>query len=163
MSTGREKDQKDFDLEQMVKIIDSALESDDQRIKDALRALMTITVLCSADHPDQVMKNGPLSRMFEDMQNLARRLSRMEDELNDVKMRMPRTRAEPYMPTVPANPWPTTPSTGPWIGSDPNRPTPMWGPSTTFTAGDDVSDKGAKATSTTMLAEDFLKELEQKR
>ena len=45
MSTGRMKDQKDFDLEQIVRVIDSALESDDQRIKDALRALMTITVL----------------------------------------------------------------------------------------------------------------------
>ena len=27
MSTGREKDQKDFDLEQIVKVIDTALES----------------------------------------------------------------------------------------------------------------------------------------
>mgnify|MGYP003350744495 CR=1 FL=1 len=61
MSTGRMKDQSDFDLEQMVKIIDQALESDDQRIKDALRALMTVTVLCTAEHPDQVPLQMPLS------------------------------------------------------------------------------------------------------
>ena len=67
MSSGRMKDQKDFDLEQIIKVLDQALESDDQRIKDALRALMTITVLCTAEHPDQVLTHGPLSRLFEDM------------------------------------------------------------------------------------------------
>jgi len=171
MSTGRLKDQQDFDLEQIIKILDQALESDDQRIKDALRALLTVTVLCSAQHPDQALKNGPLSRLFEDMHNLNRRLGRMEDELNDVKMRMPRPRAEPYTP-------PTTypgPSTGPWIGTDPNRPTPMWGPSWT-SAGDDPSYKGASASSandftewqdmassgTAALAEDFLRDLNEK-
>lgn len=169
MSTGRNKDQQDFDLEQIIKLLDQALESDDQRIKDALRALLTITVLCSAQHPDQALKNGPLSRLFEDMHNLNRRLGRMEDELNDVKMRMPRPRAEPYTP-------PTTypsPLTGPWIGTDPTRPTPMWGPSWSsssdwgdlpdikkWAAGDDPGYKGSSASTT--LAEDFLRELEKK-
>ena len=155
MSTSREKDQSDFDLEQMVKIIDSALESDDQRIKDALRGLMTITVLCTAEHPDQVMKNGPLARLFEDMRNLNQRLGRLEDELNQVKWNQQRTKTEPFMPTAPA--------TNPWTGTNPNGPKPMWGPSytsTTFKAGDDPSYKGAS--SSTKLAEDFLRELESK-
>lgn len=157
MSTGRQKDQKDFDLEQIVKIMDQALESDDQRIKDALRALMTVTVLCTAEHPDQVLRHGPLSRMVEDLHNMAKRLSRLEDELNDVKMRMPTPRAEPYMPTTPAVPgiYPN-PSTGPWIGTDLTRPTPMYGPSWT-SAGDDPTYRGASGSS--RLAEDFLKEL----
>ena len=163
MSTGRMKDQSDYDLEQMVKIIDSALESDDQRIKDALRGLMTITVLCTAEHPDQVMKEGPLARLFEDMQNLNRRLGRMEDELNQLRWDQQRKQTEPFMPTVPAtNPWPATPypsTTGPWVGSDPKAPKPMWGPSWT-SAGDDPSYKGAS--SSAKLAEDFLRELESK-
>ena len=85
MSSARMKDQKDFDLEQIVKVLDQALESDDQRIKDALRALMTITVLCTAEHPDQVLTHGPLSRLFEDMRNLNQRLGRLEDELKKEK------------------------------------------------------------------------------
>ena len=170
MSTGREKDQKDFDLEQIVRVLDQALESDDQRIKDALRALMTITVLCTAEHPDQVMKNGPLSRLFEDMRNLNNRLGRLEDELNQVKWSQQKKQVEPYMPTTPAqSPWiaPT-----PWTGTNPNGPKPMWGPSMT-SAGDDPGYKGASATSANdftewqdiakqKLAEDFLKELESK-
>ena len=174
MSTARMKDQKDFDLEQIVKIIDQALESDDQRIKDALRALMTITVLCTAEHPDQALRNGPFARLLEDYNNLARRLSRLEDEVSDVKHRIPKPSAAPYTPpggpygpiTNP-NPW-TSPSTGPWLGTNPNSPKPMWGPSWT-SAGDDPGYKGAGgtswdglATTTHKLAEDFLKELESK-
>lgn len=160
MSTARIKDQKDFDLEQMVKIIDSALESGDPRVKDALRGLLTITVLCTAENPDQAVRYGPLARIMEDHNDLARRLNRLEDELNNVKMLMPRSRAEPYTP-------PTT--TNPWTGTNPNAPKPHWGPtwtSTTFSAGDDVTDKGAWANTpggSAKLAEDFLKELEQKQ
>lgn len=176
MSSAREKDQKDFDLEQMVKIIDQALESDDQRIKDALRALMTITVLCTAEHPDQVLRNGPFARLLEDYNNLARRLSRLEDEVTDVKHRMPKPTAAPYTPPGTTNPFAppyTSPSTGPWIGTNPNGPKPMWGPSWTsgtWSAGDDPNYTGAGgkswdglATTTHKLAEDFLKELEEKR
>lgn len=161
MSTGREKDQKDFDLEQIVQIIDQALESDDQRIKDALRALMTITVLCTAEHPDQVLTHGPLSRLFEDMRNLNNRLGRLEDDLNKVKWDQQKKQVEPYMPTVPA-------VGQPWTGTNPNGPKPMWGPSMT-SAGDDPNYKGASATGLNWdslakhkLAEDFLRELEKK-
>ena len=98
MSSGRMKDQKDFDLEQIVKVLDQALESDDQRIKDALRALMTITVLCTAEHPDQVLTHGPLSRLFEDMRNLNQRLGRLEDELNKVKWDQQKRQVEPFTP-----------------------------------------------------------------
>jgi len=170
MSTGREKDQKDFDLEQIVEIFDTALESDDQRIKDALRALLTITVLCTAERPQEKVM-GPFERMLDDMRNLNRRLGRLEDEVQDLRNRMPTPRAEPYQPySPPTNPWApvTSPSTGPWIGTNPNGPKPMWGPSWT-SAGDDPGYKGAGGmawdglTPTShKLAEDFLKELESK-
>jgi hypothetical protein len=174
------KDQKDFDLEQIVSIIDQALESDDQRIKDALRALMTITVLCTAQHPDQALRNGPFARLLEDYNNLARRLSRLEDEVTNVKNRMPPATAAPYTPPSgspfvpnPNTGWPGT--VGPWIGTNPNGPKPMWGPSWT-SAGDDPEYKGATSSKADisvtmygmgkptdgMLAEEFLKELESK-
>lgn len=165
MSTGREKDQKDYDLEQIVRIMDNAIESDDQRIKDALRALLTITVLCTAEHPDQAVRNGPFARLLEDYNNLARRLSRLEDEVTNVKNRMPPPTAAPFTPPPggPYGPWigsPTTGPGGPWTGTNPNGPKPMWGPSWT-SAGDDPAYKGATGSST-MLAEDFLRKLQEK-
>ena len=162
MSTGRLKDQKDFDLEQIVKIIDAALESDDQRIKDALRALMTITVLCTAEHPDQAIK-GPLGRLQEDYNNLNRRLSSLEDDVRKMQWDQQKQKVEPFTP--PYNPgrpvgYPTT-----------GQPKPMWGPSWSSTdvsslpdvkkwsAGDDPSYKGSSAS--VSLADDFLKKLGQ--
>lgn len=163
MSTGREKDQKDFDLEQIIRVIDQALESDDQRIKDALRALMTITVLCTAEHPDQALRYGPLARVFEDNRNLNNRLSRVEDDVRKLQWDQQKKQVEPYMPTIPTprpppfGPTPTPP-TSPWISpNDPTKPKPMWGPS--LSSGDDPDYKGA---SSSVLAEDFLKELEKK-
>ena len=161
MSTGRLKDQKDFDLEQIVRVIDSALESDDQRIKDALRALMTITVLCTAEHPDQTLRNGPLARVFEDYHNLARRLSSLEDDvrkIQKIQWDQQKQKVEPFTPPFnPGSPFGPNPTTG-WPGTnDPTKPKPMWG--STFSAGDDPSYKGASAG---ILAEDFIKELEKR-
>jgi hypothetical protein len=155
MSASREKDQKDFDLEQIVRVIDSALESDDQRIKDALRALMTITVLCTAEHPDQMLKNGPLARVFEDMRNLNQRLGRLEDDLNKIKWNHEQKRQiEPFIP--PYQP-PTSPYDPRVYPNDPTKVKPMW--DSTWSAGDDPNYKGA---SSGMLAEDFIKELEKR-
>lgn len=108
MSASREKDQKDYDLEQIVKIFDTALESDDQRIKDALRALLTITVLCTAEHPQEKIM-GPFERMRDDMRHLVRRLSDLEDELRLIKKaaESPARRVNAYGP-IPGSSWPST-------------------------------------------------------
>lgn len=165
MSTGREKDQKDFDLEQIVRVIDSALESDDQRIKDALRALMTITVLCTAEHPDQAFK-GPLARLLEDHNNLNRRLGMVEDDVRKMQWEKQKQKVEPFTPPYnPGGPFGPNPTTG-WPG--PTNPKPMWGgggwSSTEWSslpdvkkwaAGDDPGYQGASA-------EEFIKSLEGK-
>jgi hypothetical protein len=147
MSTGREKDQKDFDLEQIVRVIDSALESDDPRIKDALRQLMTITVLCTAEHPDQTLRNGPLARVFEDYNNLARRLSSLEDDVRKIQWDQQKQKVEPFTPPFnPGSPFGPNPTTG-WPGTnDPTKPKPMW--NSTWSAGDDPNYKGATASFT---------------
>ena len=168
MSTGRLKDQKDFDLEQIVRVIDSALESDDQRIKDALRALMTITVLCTAEHPDQAIK-GPLARLLEDHNDLNRRLCMVEDDIRKIQWNQQKSQVEPFTPPYnPGSPFGPNPTTG-WPGTnDPTRPKPMFGPEwsstdvgdiKTWSAGDDPNYRGSSASSTS--AEDFLKRLEQ--
>jgi hypothetical protein len=146
------KDQKDFDLEQIVRVIDQALESDDQRIKDALRALMTITVLCTAEHPDQALRNGPLARVFEDYNNLARRLSSLEDDVRKIQWDQQKQKVEPFAPPFnPGSPFGPNPTTG-WPGTnDPTKPKPMW--DSTWSAGDDPNYKGASA-------EEFIKSLE---
>lgn len=152
MSTGREKDQKDFDLEQIVRVIDSALESNDQRIKDALRALMTITVLCTAEHPDQAIK-GPLSRLMDDVRELNRRVYDVEDKLHQLKWSREHKLVEPVNP--PYQP-PTSPH-DPRVY--PNDPSPMWAWDPSWSAGDDPNYKGAQGA---ILAEDFIKELEKR-
>ena len=151
MSTGRMKDQKDFDLEQIVRIIDQALESDDQRIKDALRALMTVTVLCTAEHPDQAI-TGPLGRLQEDYNNLNRRVNMLEDEVRKMLWDQQKQKVEPFAP--PYNPGsPFGPDGYPTTG----QPKPMWGSS--WSAGDDPGYKGASSSSNI----DQIRELLSKR
>jgi hypothetical protein len=85
MSASREKDQKDYDLEQLIQVIDSALTSDNAAVQNALRSLLLISTIVSAEHPDQVLANGPLSRMYDDVRHLARRLGDLENEVSDLK------------------------------------------------------------------------------
>lgn len=149
MSTGREKDQKDYDLERIVAVLDEALTSDNPAVQNALRSLLMIATIVSSEHPDQVMKSGPLSRMFEDMRNLNNRLSRMEDELNQMKWNQQKQQVEPFMPTI-------GPNTQPWTGTNPNRPTPTW--TSSFSAGDDPTYKGASS-----KLDELTKYLEEKK
>ena len=134
MSAGREKDQKDYGLENLVKVIDTALTSDNVAVQNALRSLLLVATIVSAEHPDQVL-HGPLARVFEDYRNLSFRLSNLEDEVGDLR-RMALTKTEtPFAPISAGSP---TPFTDPW-----NKPTPMW--NTTWSAGDDPNYKGAQA------------------
>ena len=149
MSTGREKDQKDYDLERIVAVLDEALTSDNPAVQNALRSLLMIATIVSSEHPDQVMKSGPLSRMFEDMRNLNNRLSRMEDELNQMKWNQQKQQVEPFLPTI-------GPNTQPWTGTNPNRPTPTW--TSSFSAGDDPTYKGASS-----KLDELTKYLEEKK
>jgi hypothetical protein len=152
MSAGREKDQKDYDLEDLVKVIDTALTSDNVAVQNALRSLLLVSTIVSAEHPDQIVRHGPLARVFEDYYHLGRRLSNLEDEVGDLR-RMALTKTEapftpPYNPGMPFGPNPTTG----WPGTnDPTKPKPMW--DTTWSAGDDPNYKGAQSVLESMKAD----------
>jgi hypothetical protein len=145
MSAGREKDQNDYDLEQIVKVIDSALTSDNVAVQNALRSLLLVATIVSAEHPDQTLRNGPLARVFEDYNNLARRLSSLEDDVRKIQWDQQKQKVEPFAPPYnPGSPFGPNPTTG-WPGTnDPTKPTPMW--ESTWSAGDDPNYKGASST-----------------
>ena len=81
MSAAREKDQADFDLERFVDMFDEAMTSRDPRVIDALRGLMMIVTLTRPESRNSGLHDraeGPLRRLFEDMNHLHRRVERME-------------------------------------------------------------------------------------
>lgn len=83
----REKDQADFDLERLIDIFDEALTSRDPRVIDTLRSLMMITALTRPESRNSGLHDrnaGPLRRLYDDVQNLNRRLHRVENELQQV-------------------------------------------------------------------------------
>jgi hypothetical protein len=86
----REKDSSDYDLERLTELFDEALTSNDPRVKNALRQLMMMVVLTSADHEDrdkQRLTNrvGPMRRMQEDINDLRRSLEILRHEMQTVQ------------------------------------------------------------------------------
>jgi hypothetical protein len=84
MITAREKDQADFDLERFIDMFDDALRSQDPRVIDALRSLMMMVILTKPESRDQISdrNHGPLRRLYEDMNHITHRLSRLESEVH---------------------------------------------------------------------------------
>lgn len=67
----------DIRLEKITGLLDQALASDDERIKDALRALLTVTVLCSED-PNAKSFIGPFKKLVDDLDAADHRISQLE-------------------------------------------------------------------------------------
>jgi hypothetical protein len=82
MGAAREKDQADFDLERFINLFDEAMTSKDPRVIETLRSLMMIVTLTRPETGTVSVDRhqGPLRRLFEDMHNLNRRVSCMEEE-----------------------------------------------------------------------------------
>ena len=86
MSGSREKDQADFDLERFVDMFDEALTSQDPRVMDALRSLMMIVTLTRPESKtEHSRRDGPLRRLFEDMNHLNRRMHDMEEKFSEIR------------------------------------------------------------------------------
>jgi hypothetical protein len=86
MGAAREKVQADFDLERFIDMFDEALTSQDERVVNALRSLMMMVILTKPEtrNPMTDRNAGPLRQMFDDMNNLNRRMHSMEQEVRAV-------------------------------------------------------------------------------
>ena len=92
----REPDQADFDLERFINLFDEAMTSKDPRVVETLRNLLMIVTLTRPEtHNEQSRRSGPLRRLFEDMNDLNRAVSRMQEELRSVSNEVRRA-SQPY-------------------------------------------------------------------
>lgn len=80
----REKDQADFDMERFIDMFDTAMTSDDPRIKNALRQLMMMVILTEPEDKNTGLtyRSGPLRRLYEDVRNLNTRLTNLDDQFH---------------------------------------------------------------------------------
>jgi hypothetical protein len=96
MGAAREPDQADFDLDRFIDMFDEAMTSKDPRVVETLRKLMMIVALTRPEtHNEQGRRAGPLRRLFEDMNDLNRAVSRMQDEIRSVSNEVRRA-SQPY-------------------------------------------------------------------
>jgi uncharacterized protein YhaN len=96
MGAAREPDQADFDLDRFIDMFDEAMTSKDPRVVETLRKLMMIVALTRPEtHNEQGRRSGPLRRLFEDMNDLNRAVSRMQDEIRSVSNEVRRA-SQPY-------------------------------------------------------------------
>lgn len=66
----------DTSLEQIAGLLDQALASDDTRVKDALRALLTVTVLCSENPAGKTFK-GPFKTLVDDVASMREQVNQL--------------------------------------------------------------------------------------
>ena len=121
----REKDSSDFDLEAFIDLFDEALTSDDPSVQKTLQHLMVIAAL-ARNHDKHNARSGPLRRLFDDQNNIIRRLERLETGpaqfpggYNPSTPYGPGIVPQPYIPS-PSTPIPGT-GTGGWPGPGPNQ------------------------------------------
>jgi len=96
MGAAREPDQADFDLERFVDLFDEAMTSRDPRVVETLRNLLMIVALTRPEtYQEHGRRSGPLRRLFEDMHDLNRRVSRQDEEIRALSSDIKRT-TQPY-------------------------------------------------------------------
>jgi hypothetical protein len=96
MSAARETDQADFDLERFVDLFDEAMTSKDPRVVETLRNLLMIVALTRPEtYNEHGRRNGPLRRLFEDVNDLNRRVTRHADEIQHLNNKFARAE-QPY-------------------------------------------------------------------
>lgn len=100
-------------LAQLAELFDQALMSDDQRVKDALRALLTVTVLCS-DASDTKALVGPFKTLIDDVTTLKTTVSQIESRVGQITRFIQENRSVRY-----GYPDWTYPEAGLSVGYDP--------------------------------------------
>jgi len=158
----REKDSADFDLEAFIDLFDEALTSDDPGVKQTLQHLMVIAAL-ARNHAKHDRRNGPLRRMYDDQQEILRRLDRLESDNQRIYTGGGLGGSTPIpgiMPTGPYYPTTIRPGTGSWPAPNtgtipPFPPGTIWGQSTNSTLDPGY---GAVPPLTAMQVTDLLKD-----
>jgi hypothetical protein len=125
MSAVRDKDSSDFDLETFVDLFDTAMTSDNPAVKKAFKNLLMVAAIVHAKQDEFDSRKGPLRRLVDDIHNLNRRLTNLEDQKIYPGGGLPGTPIP--MPAYPSGPTWVTPNTG--------NPPPNWPPTTTITCG----------------------------
>jgi hypothetical protein len=82
-------------LEQIAELLDQALQSEDQRVKDALRALLTITVLCSDPDAPKAL-TGPFKTLIDDVTMLKKHIAHVENKVEHITDSIRGARAPQY-------------------------------------------------------------------
>lgn len=125
-----EKTQEELNLEQFVSLLDTALISDNPAVQNALRNLLTIATLVSAQKPGEELTLGPLRSLVETVKSLQQRVNQLE---RSQFVKQPYPGMQPLDPNQRIYTSPNTTGT----------PPPQWG--TTWSAGDDPNYKGPYA------------------
>ena len=135
----REKDQADFDLETFVDLFETAMSSDNPAVQRALKNLLMIAAIVSAEDPEAGMRQGPLRRVLEDQKNIVSRLSRIENE--KVYTQTPYAPGSIPPTSVPLGPYyPPKPISTTWPNTQP-PPNTMWIATNTTTLLDKLETK----------------------
>ena len=142
MGAAREKDSADFDLESFIELFDEALTSDDPSLQKTLQHLMVICAL-ARNHSGHSSRSGPLRRLYDDQNNILRRLERLETNHSNLGIyNRPAT-----MPTGAPTLWPpvvTQPGTASPQWPGPNQ---IWCATNNTAAGVGLSENSAVAQS----------------
>ncbi len=104
MEAMREKDEADFDLERFTEMFDTAMTSDDPRVRNALRQLMMMVILTDAsDHEAQRRRrHGPLRQVQQHLQEIQSWVKRLEDKHYHLQSKIDK------LLTAPSPNWPRT-------------------------------------------------------
>ncbi len=142
------------EMEQLVKLFDYALSSDNPAVKKALKNLL---LLVSIIEPEEENKNpGPLGSLQTEIMKLRAEILKLHNDVAIIKERDSMTRTTPYIPTAPA--YPGYPY-GTWVVTSTSSPTYTGGSGSTTTSM--ISASGIKSASISDLSTDNLSDLIQ--
>lgn len=77
--SSQEKDQSNFDLERFVELFDECMTSSNPAVQKAFKNLMLVASISNSDTKHLPATKGPLRRLVDDVHNIHRRVSRLED------------------------------------------------------------------------------------
>ncbi len=81
----KEIEQSDIDLETLIDLFDTALSSDNPSVKKALKNLLLVSSLVNSEIPEISRVQGPLKKLFDDVQTLNSKLEILKTEVMTIQ------------------------------------------------------------------------------